>query len=124
MPRANFGAAQESWRAGGPAGYGCQLPRPSAEVSVRLLSGRAGTALRRFNVQGSMLNGLKAEARSKCCSRSNGTMQFQSFNRFAESATERSRRVQVVSDKSRYETQGKTNWAGYLHVLIILKTSK
>jgi len=43
MPRAIFGAGQEKLRSGGPAGSGCHLPRPSAEVNVRLLSGRAGT---------------------------------------------------------------------------------
>ena len=43
MPRANLGAGRESWRSGGPVGINCHLPRPSAEVSERLLSGRAGT---------------------------------------------------------------------------------
>jgi hypothetical protein len=43
MPRANLGAGQESLRSGEPAGSSFHLPRPSTEVSVRLLSGRAGT---------------------------------------------------------------------------------
>jgi hypothetical protein len=43
MPRAIFGAGQQSLRSGGPGGAGCQLPRPSAELSGRLFSGRAGT---------------------------------------------------------------------------------
>ncbi len=43
MPRAISEAGQESLRSGGPAGSGCHPPRPSAEVSVRLLSGGAST---------------------------------------------------------------------------------
>ena len=43
MPRENFGGCQESLGPGGPGETSCHLPRPSAEVSVRLLSGRAGT---------------------------------------------------------------------------------
>ncbi len=39
----NFGAGQDSLRSAGPGGAGCHLPRPSVKVSVRLLSGSAGT---------------------------------------------------------------------------------
>ncbi len=63
MPRAIFGAGEESWRSGGPGGAGCR--------SNGTMQFHSFNALRRFQVQCSRFNGLKAEVRFICSSCSN-----------------------------------------------------